>query len=423
VQSSPIQLLSDNEFDQTDYLGEALLWNWTAMGDATISSSPDLLSNIGSTVKVTRATPPPTVSSPVPDGGAVVTGPWDTADNRLWGAMGTLYGTYNGIINALPNHTVTYGDLSGTSSSGVSLIPPPGDTKKTHYIPGGISGTEFISPRSTDGRVYASARIITTEELHDDLWVQIITSTGQVVAEESVVAAANGTYEWFVGYQVGTATDLGTAIPLDPATPLSAQVIQKTATGDSWYCDNISLFEDPILWEFSTDGGATFYPVYDIRNNPSGVFVFPASGTTLQWRVTGFYPNTTISALEIRPWYEDLLSIIPPKPGLQIQGPNMQPLDEYQLVAEDPFFQLWNNPIPQEWFIAYRLSLFPPQPARGTPQTIFILPERIGPFTEAIPPDEVGSEQITSTIILPETVFLNRADVSSTIDAFFDTNF
>jgi hypothetical protein len=417
VQSSLIQLLTDNEFDQTDYLGNALLWNWAGLGDAHIESSTDLLSDIGSTVKVTRSTPPPTLPPPQPDGGSIVQGPWSTAANRTYEAMIAIYVTWGGILNSVAGHLTTYGDLSGQSGSGVSVIPPPGDNNSTHYIPGGISGTEFISPRSTlGGRVYAAARVIATEALSDKLWLQIITADGTVVAEDNVEASANGTFEWFVGYEVGTAQSPDDATVLPADTPLSARLIQKTATGDSWYVDNISLFEDPILWEFSSDGGNTFTPAYDVRNNPKGIFVFPTPGKQLQWRVTGFYPNSTVSALEVRPWYEDLLSIILPKPLFQ-HGPNMQPLDDYPSVDDDPFFQLWSSPIPQDWYISYRLSLFPPQPARGTEQTIWILPARIVQVREFSPPGVVGSTTPgQSQFVIPDAIVLNRGNGSSDID-------
>jgi hypothetical protein len=54
---------------------------------------------------------------------------------------------------------------------------------------------------------------------------------------------------------------------------LMARVIQRGASSDEWDVDNISLYADPIVWSFSNDGGYTFTPAYEIRNNPSGVLV------------------------------------------------------------------------------------------------------------------------------------------------------
>jgi hypothetical protein len=44
----------------------------------------------------------------------------------------------------------------------------------------------------------------------------------------------------------------------------------------------------------------------------------------------------------------------PPSP----HGPNLNPLDDYCLVEEDPNFMVWSLPIPREWWFAFR-SLIP----------------------------------------------------------------
>ena len=130
------------------------------------------------------------------------------------------------------------------------------------------------------------------------------------------------------------------------------------------YLYALSLFVDPIIWSFSTDGGYTFYPAYEIRNNPQGVLAFPQSiivtelgqvpGTGLVWKVASYAPNSVISSLVIRPWYAGLLSGNSYRIGLSAQGPNVMPYDHFGDINTDASFQMWDKPIPREWFFAYR---------------------------------------------------------------------
>lgn len=145
---------------------------------------------------------------------------------------------------------------------------------------------------------------------------------------------------------------------------LRAQLVQYGQSQDVWDVDALSLFVDPIIWSFSTDGGYTFYPAYDIKNNPQGVLSFPQSvivtqlgqlpGTGLVWKVTSYAPNSTISSLVIRPWYSGLLSGNNFRVGLSSQGPNVMPYDHFGDIANDAAFQTWDQPIPRDWFFAYR---------------------------------------------------------------------
>jgi hypothetical protein len=141
------------------------------------------------------------------------------------------------------------------------------------------------------------------------------------------------------------------------------RVVQSGATTDVFYIDNIALYEDPIIWEFSNDAGQNWWPVYDIRNNPFGVFLFPdvlaettdpSESTTLQWRVWGYRPDLHVTALLIRPWYSSLHLGVSPKMSIEYGGPNQTPYDQYPAVVDSPPFKTWSRPIPQDWWFTYR---------------------------------------------------------------------
>lgn len=146
---------------------------------------------------------------------------------------------------------------------------------------------------------------------------------------------------------------------------LRAQLVQFGESDDEWEVDNLSMYVDPITWSFSNDGGSTFYPAYDIKNNPHGVFSFPQStvvtqlglvpGTALVWKATCYMPGQYIASLVIRPWYAGLLSSVLRRIGLGVSGPNLMPYDHTPPIEQDPSFQVWSSPIPQNWWYQFKL--------------------------------------------------------------------
>lgn len=206
--------------------------------------------------------------------------------------------------------------------------------------------------------------------------------------DASYVAQNPTTPTWITATQNGSETYAsvpGSSVLSYPQ--LRAQVVQYGQSTDVFDVDTLSLFVDPIIWEFSNDGGHTFYPAYDIRNNPRGVLAFPTSvsvsqfgakpGTGLAWRVRSYAPNSVISSLAIRPWYAGMLSGLTHRVGLATQGPNVMPYDHLGDITQDARFQLWSKPVPQSWFFAYR-SLAATTPGySATAERPLVLPESI----------------------------------------------
>jgi hypothetical protein len=159
-----------------------------------------------------------------------------------------------------------------------------------------------------------------------------------------------------------TVTTTGSAIT---RPRLRAQLQQHGQTADTWEVDTLSLYVDPIIWYFSNDGGTTFFPALDIRNNPNGVMTFPVSqvatsltqkqGNALVWKAVAFAPECTVSSLVIRPWYGSLLSGVTHFVGILNGDPNVMPYDHYPDIRNDARFQTWNSPIPEDWWHRFRV--------------------------------------------------------------------
>lgn len=346
TQTPARQLLTDPDFDDQS------LQYWQPLGDATIVPDPFFNTDVGSLVRVTRGGNPVTYSS-----------------------METTYGTWNGIeFSELDLNRPTWEELEGSTSPTAT---------------GGIQSYEPIQPSSL-GKLYAAARVLTPTTLTAPLTLRLINGDGTVLAEKPVDAAGGQITEWFIEYSIGdgappagvhTWTELEglyanwDAMEVldsswDDVANIEAQLAvhdikvtlsQDQATSDVFYVDNISIFNDAIMWEFSRDNGQTFWPVWDIRNDPNGVFVFPdgdqsvmGSGSQFVWRVTGAGPNLAVSALQTRFWFDSLMQGAPFTRTVQHGGPNLSPLDQRPEISDDPMFKNWHHAIPQDWWYAYR---------------------------------------------------------------------
>jgi hypothetical protein len=167
---------------------------------------------------------------------------------------------------------------------------------------------------------------------------------------------------------------------------VKVRVVQKGESNEVWSMDNLSCYVDPIVWYFSNDGGSNFYPAYDIKNDPQGVLAFPERdyaksfdqnfGQALVWRVVSYAPGSMVTSMVIRPWYAGLLSGITHRLGAFSGDPNVMPYDHYPSMEDDPRFQTWHSPIPQDWWYSYRLINRSKDAATEAP-SVLMLPENV----------------------------------------------
>lgn len=170
---------------------------------------------------------------------------------------------------------------------------------------------------------------------------------------------------WGSATKNGTITYGQVMAEKDTATlRIKARVVQQGASKDEWDLDNISLFADPIVWSFSNDGGYTFVPAHEIRNNPSGVLVFPQlqavslnqkPGNALVWRAVSYRPGSIVSSLVIRPWYGGMFSGVDHRQALVAVSPNVMPYDQYGDIRKDARFQTWSKPVPRSWWYQFQV--------------------------------------------------------------------
>jgi hypothetical protein len=347
VQSPPLQLLADPDFSQPGFPG------WGPVGDALPLTVSAASAQLGTMAQVTRGSAPNAAAQ----------------QPSSWSNLESSYANWQAMETSFPSWLDFGAPLSVSSLGGIAYTDAPVVT-------------------SPGGRVYAAARVFSPVALTAPLVLQLLDgATGTVLAEAEQPVAGGTVTEWFAGFTLGEEEassnawqDVETSYPTWSAavgsgddweqidtsvTPLgmtvTAQLVQQVSTGDSWAVDNISVFDDAIAWQFSNDGGATWYDAYDVRNNPRGAVLFPppgqGHGTQLMWQVSGYQPGLAVSAVTIRPWYVTFPRGVPPRPAGIGHGPNLSPLDQYPAIEDDPRWQMSSGPVPDDWFFAVRQAL------------------------------------------------------------------
>lgn len=311
-QSDPVQLIPDDDF--RDPALSTYGWDnpdgWRKIGDATL-----LYSAADDSVQMLRHVVPP-----------------PKAINRTGGLV-------QGIVQPVfMQRPITVLDEAAAASTFGGIESP------------------LLGP-STDGRIYAAARITSNKDMTQPLKLQIISeSTGQVLAQKEATAHKGEMVEWYVGY------DLNSQEPTTADDAIRVRLIQEGKADDSWRLDTLSLFDEGIVWEFSVDGGDHFYPARGIRNNPNAAITFPDPGNQLVWRVRGVKQYMAVNSIQIRPWYVGVQNSR--HDGVH-RGPNVSMFDHHPPIQDDPEFKGWDKPIPRNWF--YTAQRFPLLPVTDAP--------------------------------------------------------
>jgi hypothetical protein len=320
---------------------------------------------------------------------ALATYSWD--DPSSWQRVGDARLAWVGTDNSVSiSRSVARIDRTESADPGpfMSLIEPVfsyrdrtvEDTTAELATNGGIV-SPVVTP-SPEVRIWAAARVILDTDLTSPLVLQILAGNDDTVLVEKEITGHKGEMlEWYVGHDVGIVyvpppppvhyqyrslisppvePPLGDPAqvltsgppPLPPDdTTVRVRLIQRGKSNDAWRLDNLSLFDEGIIWEFSVDGGNDWLPGRGIRNNQYGVLVFPGPGNQLVWRARGMRPNVAINSLKIRPWY---LGAKNSRQSGTMRGPNVSTYDHDPPISQDPEFTSWTIPIPRSWWYANR---------------------------------------------------------------------
>lgn len=267
-------------------------------------------------------------------------------------AVGTAYASAVGHAAALTRH----GGASGGIASAQTFTP--GRTGRMYgavriYAPTAASAPWQLALVNGDGTVLAQTSATPTAG-------QVLEFTCQLNLNTPLVSGVNtwGTYD-NTGTWASMAAHGSYAVVSGAGVWVHSVSVRLTQTGadsDTVLIDSLAMFYDPITWEVSSDGGAHWFGVADIRNNPAGVLVFPAgdSGTALMWRASCDAPGVSISAVALRPWYELRAGGVRPQPPGIPSGPLLSPSDHFGPIEDDPMWLAWDRGVPRSWWASGR---------------------------------------------------------------------
>lgn len=287
-------------------------------------------------------------------------------DNTTWHVTGDVSPnkvSYNAATNSIVFSRSTAAPPASQTSSGavhgmvnppiepvldVDIISTAGGSTSGY---GGLESAELLL--SARGRAWIATRYTPLTDLTSPLFVQLFDTVANRVIWEAQTSGPKGSVtEFYASYDIGSVPNTV------PTSALRVRIVQKGASNDIVSVDTLSVFDESIVWEFSVDGGSTFWQAIDTRNNPNGVVTFPTPSQQLVWRVTCYRQEMHITGLQIRPIYESQLNV-DAQPFMR--GPNVSFFDMTPDVYHDPMFNQWNNPVPRWWFIAFKQypNLFP----------------------------------------------------------------
>lgn len=307
------------------------------------------------------------------------------SDLGLWHAYGDanldLLGP-NDVLVSRGWFLYTYGDLekkyfSYGEMDGVLYSQLEGNNLASGAAEGGITSQTYTP--SGAGKILAAVQISAGEIMEGPVVVDIVSAyDDRVVASDTKWLRIGETATIRVGYAPGTLTQFRTYADVEtmvssPTTygeleafryyeleteqgiqsDLYVRVRQRGQSDDAFHVHRIALYDSPVAWFFSNDDGDTWWQALDVRNNPSGVLIFPESftpevpgtGRTLRWKARLYRENAVINALHIRPWYGTRAKTVEPTHGLDALGPNQSLLDIFPATHQHPMWLDRFNPI------------------------------------------------------------------------------
>jgi hypothetical protein len=207
-------------------------------------------------------------------------------------------------------------------------------TSEGNILIGGGLLSPVVHP-SAVGRCFAAARIVPVRPLSNPVYLMLLDATDtNLPVNERVLT------QWPLnggpGQRVETVQpfDIGEYAPA--GTPLQLALFQEDESPNSWAVEGLSFYDEGIYWEFSCDGGSTWYPAMGIKNNAYGILSFPTPGNRLMWRATLTQPHMAVTDLIVRPVYAgDPFTAR----GYGSRGPTLEFTDVFASYLDDPLAQ------------------------------------------------------------------------------------
>jgi hypothetical protein len=133
---------------------------------------------------------------------------------------------------------------------------------------------------------------------------------------------------------------------------LQVEIVQiDSTTSEPFAVDLLGIFQNPLHWEVSNDGGQIWQSVRLALNNPDGWVTLPRPGNQLKVRCTAQRVGAHVQGFIVVPWYQEspMVSRIPID---YLAPPGMNEHDDLRDPSHKPFFRVWSRPWPQRFSLA-----------------------------------------------------------------------
>lgn len=302
-------------------------------------------------------------------------------DSSKWHEFGDAFISYRetnkSILVQRANRRRTYGDVEAFGTYGdVEAQGRYGDLESVSS--GGNTGGVESPPiyPSLGADITVVVRVMGLMDLDAPLILQAIDQDGNIVASKRKFVLQGEIAEWWATYSVGAAIEFNTYGDLESPDPvigdgtyggleaftyrnisrvadtspdnLTFRVVQEGFGDNRFEVMKFSVYDNPISWEFSVDGGTNWTRAISVANNPRGVMRFREPGRQLKWRARGTEVGVSISALQIRPWYVGRPQ--DPEMPREGHGPNLSLFEQHAPIDSDVMFKQWSLPVPERWF-------------------------------------------------------------------------
>lgn len=138
-------------------------------------------------------------------------------------------------------------------------------------------------------------------------------------------------------------------VALDGELDWQAEIVQlDPGTAEPFLVDMLGIWQNPVKWEVSNDGGTTWQIVAAPLNKPTGYIGFKEDSATLKVRVTALKTGAVVSGWTVVPWYTESPMVM--RAPIDVNPPWAESDDEsLRDTSHKPMFRIWNHYFPQRY--------------------------------------------------------------------------
>lgn len=247
------------------------------------------------------------------------------------------------VLEARPVEPSEYGFRTKRGLTGVNSLYPAYDFADDPYDVGGNTYDDHFNILTANVRTSAIARIFLERANTNAVYELRLYQQEWLVSRKRFTNLGRGFHELELVY-------MSKSGDMDYQAEI-VEIISSTDQMDTRLAlDFLGIFQNPITWEVSNDGGSTWRYVLASINNYNGYIAFPQRGNQLKVRATAYRPGVVVSSYTVIPWYIES-PVVSRSPIDYITPDGVSESDDLRDTKHKPVFQLWHRWFPRKYSI------------------------------------------------------------------------